>query len=125
MNGRTNIKVFDSCVCMNFLNERLGAFPDGKCFISVITRMEILANPKQTAQTLRKAENFLQGIYVIPLTDEIERIAVEIRRSGSPRPKLPDAIVAATAIAFNAELVTQDNKLLALQWPGLHTLRIS
>ena len=121
MSGIEDIKVLDSCVCMNFLNERLRALPDGRHCISVVTRMEILANPKHTQQTKRKAETFLQNIFVVALTDEIERIAIKIRRSGSPRSKLPDAIVAATAVVLDASLVTQDSKLLALQWHGLQT----
>ena len=125
MNGPIDSTVLDSCVCINFLNERLNALPDGEYFISVITRMEIFANPKQTEETLRKANNFLQNVCVIPLTDEIERIATEIRRSGSPRPKLPDAIVAATALVLDSPLVTQDRNLLNLQWQGLQTLRIT
>ena len=124
MSGIKDIKVLDSCVCMNFLNERLRALPDGIHCISVVTRMEILANPKHTQQTTLKAETFLQNIPVVALTDEIERVAIEIRRAGSPRPKLPDAIVAATAVVLDASLVTQDKKLLALQWPNLSAVNI-
>ena len=38
--------------------------------------------------------------------------------------KLPDCIVAATAIALNAVLMTADKKLLGLSWPGLQTQQI-
>jgi predicted nucleic acid-binding protein len=110
---------------MDFLNEKLRALPDGNCCISVITRMEILADPKQTEITLRKAEDFLQDVSVIPLTDAIERIATGIRRSGLPRPRLPDAIVAATAVALEAPLITRDADFLRLQWHGLHTAGMS
>ena len=63
----------------------------------------------------------LSTFTIVPLYDAVKNIAIEIRRSGLPRPKLPDAIVAATAVLLDAALVTQDRKLLALQWPGLHT----
>jgi predicted nucleic acid-binding protein len=110
---------------MLFLDGRLRALPEGRHFISVITRMEILADPAHTKQTLEKAEALIGDLTVIPLNDDIERIATLIRRSGSPRPKLPDAIVAATAVLMNAPLVSADDKLLRLSWPGLQTLNIA
>jgi predicted nucleic acid-binding protein len=122
MSGRTEkILVLDSCICMNFLNGKLNALPEGRRFLSVITRMEILANPKHTEETVRRAKDFLQDVTVIPLTCGIEQIAISIRRAGSPRPKLPDAIVAATAVALGATLVSADEKLLKLVWPRLTT----
>jgi predicted nucleic acid-binding protein len=48
----------------------------------------------------------------------IERTAIAIRREGEPRLKLPDAIVAATAVFMDAALVTADARLCKLTWPG-------
>jgi predicted nucleic acid-binding protein len=110
---------------MLFLDGRLRALPEGRHFISVVTRMEILADPKHTEHTLRQAEEFLRTVFVVPLTGEIEETAIVIRRSGSPRPKLPDAIVAATAVLMNAPLASADDKLLRLSWPGLQTVNIA
>jgi predicted nucleic acid-binding protein len=67
----------------------------------------------------------LESFSVVPLTDEVKETAIAIRRSGSPRLKLPDAIVAATAVWMNAPLVSADDKLLRLSWPGLQTLSIA
>jgi predicted nucleic acid-binding protein len=44
--------------------------------------------------------------------------AISIRRFGKPRPKLPDAIVAATAVVLGATLASEDDKLLKLKWDG-------
>jgi predicted nucleic acid-binding protein len=50
------------------------------------------------------------------------KIAVEIRRTTTV--KLPDCIVAATAITLDAILLTDDHVLKKLVWPGLITLAI-
>jgi predicted nucleic acid-binding protein len=47
----------------------------------------------------------------------IEKVAVEIRRNSKPKLKLPDCIVAATAIVIGATLLTDDTELKALVWP--------
>ncbi|WP_366078947.1 type II toxin-antitoxin system VapC family toxin [Thermococcus sp.] len=46
--------------------------------------------------------------YVIPLTDEIADVAIELRRKVSI--KLPDAVIAATALLHNLTLVTRNVK---------------
>jgi predicted nucleic acid-binding protein len=48
-----------------------------------------------------------------------------IRREGFPRLKLPDAIIAATAVVFDAQLITTDDKLLRLVWPGFRAAALS
>jgi predicted nucleic acid-binding protein len=62
------------------------------------------------------------GIIIAPLDNLVEKIAVEIRRNTTI--KLPDCIVAATAIALDAVLLTDDQCLKKLVWPGLKTLGI-
>jgi predicted nucleic acid-binding protein len=119
MNGRTDSRfVLDSCVCINFLNKKLPSLPLGDLFISVITRMEIFAKPDHTAESEEAARDFLKKVMVIPLLGAIERTATSIRREGSPRMKLPDAIIAATAVVLEAQLITADDKLCRLLWPG-------
>ena len=92
-------------------------------FVSVITEMEALAYPNATPKTERDTRALLSAFNIIPLNDAVKDIAIKIRRA-SPAIKLPDAIVAATAVVLDAPLVTQDARLLALQWHGLQTARI-
>ena len=86
--------------------------------------MEALANLLDTAEGREKVRKLLPNFTIIPLDDAIKTTAIKIRRSGSPRPKLPDSIVAATAVVLDASLVTQDIKLLALQWTNLSAVNI-
>jgi predicted nucleic acid-binding protein len=80
--------------------------------------MEILSKPDHTPESEARATNFLDKLMVVPIIDTIELEAIRIRREGLPRPKLPDAIVAATAVVLNEKLVTADEKLSRLVWPG-------
>jgi predicted nucleic acid-binding protein len=109
---------------MNLLNKRIPALPWGDLFISVITRMELLSKPDHTAESEQEVREFLKKTMVVPLSGVIERTATSIRREGSPRPKLPDAIVAATAVVLNAKLVTADDKLGRLVWPGFEAVPV-
>ncbi|MDR1787848.1 MAG: PIN domain-containing protein [Treponema sp.] len=122
MNGLIDDKaVLDSCTCMNVLNKKLSALPKMECFISVVTRMELYAKPDLTAAESTQIDQLLSGITVIPLDDTIERTATAVRRFGKPRPNLPDAIVAATAVVLDAPLITQDDAMLKLQFPGVRS----
>jgi predicted nucleic acid-binding protein len=80
--------------------------------------MEVLAKPHISLEAEQKALRFLRGFTIIPLSDTVKYEAIRIRREGSPRLKLPDAIVAATAVVFDAQLITADEKLRRLAWPG-------
>jgi predicted nucleic acid-binding protein len=86
-------------------------------FVSVITRMELLAKPDLPAKEEQDIRGFLSEIVVLALDEKVENIAVEIRRQ--TKLKLPDCIVAATAIALGAVLLSNDAGLLNAGWPGL------
>jgi predicted nucleic acid-binding protein len=123
MNGLTDDRlVLDSCICIDFLNKKILSLPEADLFISVISRMEIRAKPGQTAEMEKEIHDFFHKLTIIPLIDAIEYMATAIRREGSPRLKLPDAIVAATAVILQAKLVTTDEKLRALVWPGFDAI---
>jgi predicted nucleic acid-binding protein len=132
MNGPINGKlVLDRNIVINRLNKKIAALPGEESaakpqyIISVVTEMEALANPRDTEKSRKEIKNLLSKFTIIPLTDNIKETAIEIRRSGSPRPKLPDAIIAATAVVLDAVLVTRDNDLLRLSFSGLQTMNIS
>jgi len=121
MNG-TNL-VFDTCAVVKLLDQQyelssLGIDIDKvQLLTSVIVRMELLSKRNMTNNEEKDILEFLDALTVIPISETIEKKAIEIRRATSV--KLPDSIVAATSIILNAVLLTDDKHLIDLSWPGL------
>lgn len=87
-----------------------------ECGYSAITRMELLGFPGITAaEDLLIQERLAQFTYW-PLTSIIEDVAIAVRRTR--KVKLPDAIIAATAIHHQVELLTLDVGLQAVARDG-------
>ena len=74
--------------------------------ISFITEMEILGKYQIPESERRIIENALRHCYIIEIDDRIKQSAINIKQQN--RMKLPDAIIAATAIKNNIALVTAD-----------------
>jgi predicted nucleic acid-binding protein len=92
-------------------------FAGNERFISVVTRMELLAFPALSISERERIVQFLETVFIVPLTEAIEVEAIAIRRAF--RPKLSDAIIAATARVLDATLVTGDGPLTGKKIPGL------
>jgi predicted nucleic acid-binding protein len=84
--------------------------------------MELLSKPNMSDDEEQDILEFLDDLTVVPLNEAIEQKAVEIRRV--TKHKLPDCIVAATSIILDAVLLSDDDHLLSLSWPGLRTQSI-
>ena len=83
--------------------------------ISVISKMEFLGFPFNL-QERQKATQLMEYAVIRTLSDEIVQRVIDIRQE--KRIKLPDAIIAATAMQYSAILVTRntkDFKTLALE----------
>jgi len=98
-------------------------FPGNTRIISVITQIELLGYPGITEEAEDLILSFLNNIPIISIDDITVENAVQIRRSKTSI-KLPDAVIAATAVEFKATLVTNDDDLLKLSFPGLKTISI-
>lgn len=77
--------------------------------VSQITRMELLGFPGLEVQEEQVTRAFLGTCRVIMLDERIEAQAIRLRRAGLL--KLPDAIVAASALVTGARLLTLDQRL--------------
>lgn len=75
--------------------------------ISVITRMELLAWRNADAGQLAILEEFINSTTIWNLDEPIILKGIEVRKNYNI--KLPDAIIAATALVYNRELVTRNN----------------
>ena len=122
MNG-TKI-VFDTCAVLMILKGKcdlssLGiVFDEAIKYISVITRMELASKPDMKPEEEKAIRDFIADVTVSPLDEDVEQKAVEIRRT--TKVKLPDCIVAATAIVLDAVLITNDAHLLHLSRPDFN-----
>ncbi len=84
----------------------LDGIVDTEASLSVINRIEILSfNPLNPADLI-PFEELVNTVDVIPLSEEIILQTIQIRRNH--KLKLPDAVVAASAMAFNLTVVTRN-----------------
>jgi predicted nucleic acid-binding protein len=85
--------------------------------------MELPANPeyKTDKAAEREALDFIDGMTVVPITGEIEDGAINIRRDNAAV-KLPDAIIAATALMLGVTLVSCDGRLISQLKSGFPVL---
>jgi predicted nucleic acid-binding protein len=84
--------------------------------ISVITKIELLGWNFPNSNKSEIHNEFVDQSNVFPLDDEIVEKTIEIRRTY--KIKLPDAIIAATAIIFDLTLISRNDKDFT-QIPGL------
>ncbi len=96
-----------------FLDEK----SEPELWISDITRLELLSYPLLDEAEKSQIRDFLEHIEILPVTEAVGDIAIAFRRAA--RGKLPDAIIAATAVHLGAPLVTSDKELLASAFQGL------
>jgi len=75
--------------------------------VSVISKMEFLGFPF-TEQEKQQAIDFIGCAEIIKLNDEIVQRVIDIRQE--KKIKLPDAIIAATAMEYSAILITRNTK---------------
>jgi len=74
--------------------------------ISAITEMELLCWKTASENDLKVLNNFIQDATVIELEQEIKSKTAEIRKAN--KIKLPDSIIAATAIVYTLTIITRN-----------------
>lgn len=118
MSGEIRGCLLDTNVVIGLLKEHAAALEmlrpisdDTPLAYSVITRMELLGFPDLTAEEGAAIESSLATMTYIGLTPAIEDRAIVLRKSH--RIKLPDAIIAATALESSYRLLTLDEALAA------------
>ena len=86
---------------MQFMNKVIDAVPN----VSVVTKMEVLGfnAPEQHYKTL---SDFINDAIVLELTNNVVEASIEIRKKH--KTKLPDAIIAATALVYDLDLISRN-----------------
>lgn len=106
--------VIDSNILIYHLNaalpdvgeELLLRLAESDAVTSVITRIELLGWPGHSSDNRRKTETLLSRFAEQPLNEDIVQHTIEIRCRH--RLKLPDSIIAATALYLRLPLVTRN-----------------
>lgn len=115
--------LFDTNTIINFLKQKEAAIDlsslllKHECFTSIIVKLELLKYPDISQDEEDNIIEFLQFIPIIPLNETIENEIIALSRAS--KLKLPDAIIGATAIEFNAKVVTQDPHFLNCKYKKL------
>jgi predicted nucleic acid-binding protein len=121
-----NAWTLDSSVLIGHLNKKLDvnafftAQPDCEKYISIVAFIEALSKPGMTVEEDADARKFLSQYTIVDIADEIRETAIALRREN--KLKLPDAIIAATALVLDATLISNDEDLLRLG--GLHVVKL-
>ena len=98
----------DTNILIYFLegNPQYEKLADEVSAISVISEIEMLGHTGITTQQAKIIREFLDSFEIFELTPGIKEIAISLKQR--QRLKLPDAVIAATAIYHNLVLFTSD-----------------
>lgn len=111
MSGTSERVVADTSVLISLLRGdkvALAALDGLSVCVSVITEIELLAYPELREDSMVATISLLSAMGVVELSTEVKRIAIDIRRKRIL--KLPDSLIAATAIALGVPLLTGDQR---------------
>ena len=108
--------VLDTNVVLYLLGGELAKpLPTGRYLASAITEIELLSYPSLTQSEESAIRDFLRDIQVIDMNSDVKDHAIRLRRNHGL--KLPDAIIAATALSLDGVLLTNDQGMARV--PGL------
>ena len=105
----TNVLIYHISFALDDgVTQQLGeALKAGRAFISVITRIEMLAWKGHSDESLRQTTNLIGLLPELPMSEAVIEQAIRIRKTFGL--KLPDAVIAATAFAHGLQLMTAND----------------
>jgi predicted nucleic acid-binding protein len=108
MNGHRFLADTNMLIMLVDGNERVAELLEGcQIFTSFISELELLSASGLMLKQIKKLESLLADCTIIDINPAIKSSTLEIRRKH--KVKLPDAIVAATAITLDLPLLTADH----------------
>lgn len=91
----------------NKLSQKQSIFVEGiPILISIITRIELIGKFSANRQYIKTTNAFIKGATIYELNEKIILQTIDIRQKH--KIELPDAIIAATAMANKLTLITHD-----------------
>jgi predicted nucleic acid-binding protein len=110
-----NRYLLDTNILLYLIGKKIpvDALPEGEFSVSFVTELEVLSYPSITPQEEHQLKRLLHDIPVIDITAEIKERTIDLRKKYNLR--LPDAIIAATALHLDATLVTNDKGFSLVQ----------
>lgn len=120
--GMTDFVLDTNIFILLFNNQLDEAIPQGRLGFSVITEIELLSFARLSEADERLIRQHLQALVRLPLNQAVSQQTISLRRQY--RLKTPDAIVVASALVADAELVTNDQQLLRLDGVKARGLKI-
>lgn len=108
--------LIDTNAILDFMGGKMGSkaklemvrIIDGEYFISTINRIELLSYPDITVAEEQRINLFLQGSNELLIDEPTIIESIKIRRKY--KLKLPDAVVASTALTHKLTLITRNEK---------------
>lgn len=97
--------------------------PEGQYSVSIITEIELLSFSGLSAEEEQKIRELLFLLDRVQLTEAVRDETIKLRRKN--RLKLPDAIIAASAMIHNAVLLTNDHAFSSIDELDIETLQLS
>lgn len=90
--------------------------------ISLITEIELLGFKNLTEKDENQIHRLLNDCFVFNIDENIKKHTIEFRKNYSI--KLPDAIIAATSMAYSIPLITADKTFAQIEEPEIIILNI-
>ena len=104
-------------------NDQIADLLDGKnIFISFITELELLSKPGITNSEKKIIKSFLNDCTIYDINSLVKDKVIELKQSA--KIKLPDAIIAATALWLNVPLVSADTDMRRIKSLNLISIEI-
>lgn len=82
-------------------------------YVSVVTRIELFSQAKLGQENEKLIEAFLEQCTLVQLDPTVQDITIGIRKRHGL--KVPDAMIAATAVYLNVQLITADKQFSRLK----------
>lgn len=97
--------------------------PDGRYSVSVITEIELLSFAGISAGEEQKIHDLLFSLDRVHITEAVRDETIRLRRKN--RLKLPDAVIAASALIQRAVLLTNDQAFASVEGLTVESLQLS